>query len=182
MNGSVHLRILYSLFRKIGEAGRSDWVWTLWREKVSIIINYHLPLINCSIEIKCLHLCLSKICLDLFETSLMLLGNLRQGELSDQAGRKVCFSLSQRKEGYCEHVLFKATLSLRGFLRILIISKIVCLETLVHRGCMPWWTWFLHLLVLAITANPWFKPATYQIAMLLESFSGNKINPCKLFG
>lgn len=99
MNGFVHLCILYSLFRKIGEAGRSDWAWTLWEEKVSIIINYHLPLINCSIEIKCLNLCLSKICLDFFETSLMLMENLRQREVSDQAWRKGSMLFFKPKEG-----------------------------------------------------------------------------------
>lgn len=92
--------------------------------------------------------------------------------------KEVWFSLSQRKEKYSEYVL-KATLP---FLRILINSNTFCLERLSHKSCMPSWTWLLHLLLLATAANSWFRPATYQIIMLVESFNSNKINACKPFG
>lgn len=63
------------------------------RKKVSLI-NYNLSLINCSMEIKCLNLCLSKTGLeDLFEVSLLHMVNFGQGE-SSRSGR--CMKVERR--------------------------------------------------------------------------------------
>lgn len=87
------VRFMFSSWENLGEGLVILSLNALGRKKVSLI-NYNLSLINFSMEIKCLNLCLSKTGLeDLFEVSLLRMVNFRQGE-SSRSGR--CMKVERR--------------------------------------------------------------------------------------